>query len=108
MPRPGPDDLELDAARRWALAELRKPRPDLSDAWVEALEALGAGRALARWKAGYGGALGGGDLGEMGPTDLRAGPGFTGEPPKAPVLPDGWIYGFSVDSDGDDDDEDGE
>ncbi len=108
MPKPGPADLELDAARRWALAELRKPRPDLRDDWVDALEGLGAGRALARWKARYGGSFGGGDLGEMGPMDLSAGPPFTGAPPKPPILPGGWIRGFSVDRDDDDDDEDEE
>ena len=106
MPKPGPADLELDAARRWALAELRKPRPDLSDTWIDALEALGAGRALARWKARHSGALGGGDLGEMGPMDLSAGPPFTGEPPKPPALPGGWIYGFSVGGDEEEDEDD--
>lgn len=105
MPRPGPADLELDAARRWALGELRKPRPDLRDAWVDALEALGAGPTLARWKARHAGSFGGGDLGEMDPMDLSAGPPFTGEPPKAPVLPGGWIYGFGVDRDEDDDED---
>jgi hypothetical protein len=39
--------------------------------------------------------------------DLSAGPPFTGEPPKPPTLPGGWIYGFSVpgDNEGDDDDD---
>jgi len=105
LPKPGPAELELDAARQWALAELRRPRPDLRDAWVEALEGLGAGRALARWKARYGGSFGGGDLGEMGPMDLSAGPPFTGEAPKPPTLPGGWIYGFRVESDTEDEDE---
>jgi hypothetical protein len=107
LPKLGPAALELEAARRWAMAELRKPRPDLRDTWVDALEALGGRRALARWKARYGGSFGGGDLGEMGPMDLSAGPPFTGEPPKPPTLPGGWIYGFSVpgDNEGDDDDD---
>ncbi len=106
MPKPGPAELELDAARQWALGELRKPRPDLRDAWVDALEGLGARRALARWKARYGGSFGGGDMGDPGPMDLSAGPPFTGEMPKSPTLPGGWTYGFSVDSDEEDDDED--
>ena len=105
LPKLTPEALELDAARRWALAELRKPRPDLRDAWVEALEALCGRRALARWKARHGGSFGGGDLGEMGPMDLSAGPPFTGEPPKPPTLPGGWIYGFSVEGDDEDDDD---
>lgn len=105
LPKPGPADLELDAARRWALLELRRPRPDLRDAWVDALEALGARRALARWKTRYGGSFASGDLDDPGATDLRAGPLFTGDPPKAPTLPGGWIYGFSVDSDEEGDEE---
>jgi len=105
LPKPGPADLELDAARRWALLELRKPRPELRDAWVDALEALGARRALARWKARHGGSFGGGDLADTGSMELPAGPPFTGEPPKAPTLPGGWIYGFSVDGDEEGDEE---
>ncbi len=105
LPKLGPAELELEAARRWALAELGKPRPDLRDAWVDAIEALGGRRALARWKARYGGSFGGGDLGEMGAMDLSAGPPFTGEPPKPPTLPGGWIYGFSVGDEDDDDDD---
>ncbi len=108
LPRPGPDDLELDAARRWALLELRKPRPDLRDAWVDALEALGVRRALARWKTRYGGSFAGADLADMGSTELPAGPPFTGDPPRAPTLPGGWIYGFSVESDEEEDEESGE
>lgn len=106
LPKVSPAALELEAARRWALAELRKPRPDLRDAWTDALEALCGRRALARWKARYGGSFGGGDMGEMGPSDLSAGPPFTGEAPKPPTLPGGWIYGFSVPGEDEDDGED--
>jgi len=105
LPKPGPADLELDAARRWALLELRKPRPDLRDVWVDVLEALGARRALARWKARHGGSFGGGDLGDTGSPELPAGPPFTGDPPKAPALPGGWIYGFSAEDDEEGDEE---
>jgi hypothetical protein len=109
--KPSPADLELDAARLWALDELRKPRPDLRDAWVDALEGLGASRAIARWKARYGGAYGGGDMGDMGLVNLSAGPPFTGEAPPPPALPGGWVYGFSVhadDEEGEDEDDEAE
>ena len=105
LPKPGPADLEVDSARRWALGELGKPRPDLKDTWVDALEALGGRRALARWKSRYGGSFGNGDMGEMGPMHLSAGPPFTGDPPRAPTLPGGWIYAFSVESEDEDEDE---
>ncbi len=96
-PKPSPADLELDAARRWALGELRRPRPDLRDAWVEGLEGLGAGRALAQWKARYAGSSGGAsDLADMEQMNLSTGPPFTGEAPRRPALPDGWVEGFSV------------
>ena len=87
------------------MAELRKPRPALRDAWVDALEALGARRALVRWKARHGGSFGGGDLGDTGSPELPAGPPFTGDPPKAPTLPGGWIYGFSAEDDEEGDEE---
>jgi len=34
-----------------------------------------------------------------------AGPPFTGDPPKAPALPGGWIYGFSAEDDEEGDEE---
>lgn len=106
LPKAGPTDLELDAARRWAMAELRRPRPDLRDAWVDSLEAIGASRALARWKARHAGSFEGGDMSDM--TSTPVGPPFTGEAPRPPTLPGGWIYGFSVDEGDDEEDEDGE
>ncbi|MBX7184787.1 MAG: hypothetical protein K1Y01_06525, partial [Vicinamibacteria bacterium] len=106
VPKAGPADLELDAARRWALAELRRPRPDLRDAWVDSLDALGASRALARWKARHTGSFEAPDMSDM--TSAPAGPPFTGEAPRPPTLPGGWIYGFSVEDGDDEEDEDGE
>ncbi|MBP9946347.1 MAG: hypothetical protein KBH14_08125, partial [Vicinamibacteria bacterium] len=57
LPKSLPVDLEFEAARHWALAELRRPRPALRDAWIESLEALGASRAIKNWKKRREGAL---------------------------------------------------
>jgi len=104
LPKSLPADLEFEAARHWALAELGRPRPALRDAWVESLEALGAGRAIARWKKRQEGALPGApDLSDGDRGDVLSGPPFSGEAPRPPVLPPDWVDGFSVY--GDDDEE---
>ena len=107
LPRSDASDLEFEAARRFALEELRRPRPALRDAWVESIEALGGRRALARWKKKYGSQAFGGapDLSEVNLTEAVSGPPFTGEPlPPAP-LPPYWETGFFVDSKDDEEDE---
>ncbi|MEO8499541.1 MAG: DUF2207 domain-containing protein [Vicinamibacteria bacterium] len=91
-------ELEFEAARNWALRELRRPRPALMDAWVEVLEALGGRRALARWKAGHGAQAFGGapDMSEASFAEVVTGPPFTGEAPRPPLLTARWTSGFSV------------
>lgn len=41
-------------ARRWAQRQLRRAEPDLQDAWLAHLEALGLSRDLARWRRRHG------------------------------------------------------
>ncbi|MEO8361632.1 MAG: hypothetical protein ABI672_16480 [Vicinamibacteria bacterium] len=98
-------DLEFGAARRFIVAELQKPRPNLRDAWVESIDAVGESRALKRWKARYGGQFAGApDLSETSTTPMLSGPPFTGEPLPRPHLPPNWTEGFTVYSDDGDDD----
>ena len=105
LPKSLPVDLEFEAARNWALAELRRPRPALRDAWVESLEALGSGRAIKSWKKRQEGALSAAPDMSEGGGDVVTGPPFTGEAPHPPVLPPDWVDGFSVYGGEDDGDE---
>jgi hypothetical protein len=107
LPRSSVADLELRAARDWAIRELGRPRPALRDAWVESIEALGAGRALARWRKRASDFTTPPDLADMGQGDVPSGPPFTGEAPAPPALSDDWAEGFSVyeDEDGTGEDE---
>ncbi len=41
-------------ARRWVQRQLRRTEPDLQDAWLAHLEALGLSRDLARWRRRHG------------------------------------------------------
>ncbi|MEO5762096.1 MAG: hypothetical protein ABIR28_07270 [Vicinamibacteria bacterium] len=107
VPRSTEADLEFGAARQFVLSELRKPRPDLRDAWVESIDAMGESRAVKRWKARYAGQFTGApDLSEMSTGPTPSGPPFTGEPLARPKLPPDWAEGFSVYSDDEDEDED--
>ena len=103
IPKSRAEDLELEAARGWALGELCKPRPALRDAWVEWLEALGAKRALAKWKLRASDFTMAPDMADMGLGEVQAGPPFTGEKPRPPSLPEDWVKGFSVFGDDDED-----
>ena len=94
MPKPSADDLEFEATRNWAVGELNRPRPALRDVWVESLEVLGAGRALAKWKKRTGDFTSAPDMADMGAGNVVAGPPFTGEPPRPPTLPPDWTEGF--------------
>ena len=102
MPKSRPEDLEFEAARRFASSELRKPRPALKDAWVESLEALGLSKAIANWRKRAGDFTAGPDMADMGLGEAQSGPPFTGEAPRPPTLPDGWAEGFYVYEDEDD------
>ena len=104
LPNPRPEDLEFDAARQWAKAELRKPRPLLKDAWVESLEAMGLRADLEKWKKRSGDFTTAPDMADMGLGETQQGPPFTGVAPRAPELPDGWTEGFSVYDHEDEDD----
>jgi len=95
VPRPSGEDLAFAAARRWALGQLRRARPALRDSWVEAIQAMGGGSALAQWKkrAQEGG------FREEETTDFTSaaaveGLAFTGERPSPPALPEGWALAF--------------
>ena len=105
LPKPTQDDRDFDAARRWGLKELTKPRPALRDAWVESIDAMGGGRALAKWKTRYAGQMGGApDLSDMSATEMVSGPPFTGESLPPPALPPDWSEGFCAYEDVEDDD----
>jgi hypothetical protein len=82
---------DLGALRRYALAELRRPRPRLEDGWVSRLEALGLGRALERWRRRQGRA--------PGPGSSTPSAGFTGRAPERLVAPVGWAASLWVDGD---------
>lgn len=102
MPKPRPEDLEFEAARLFAVGELKKPRPALKDAWVESLEALGLSKAIANWRKRAGDFTAAPDMADMGLGEMQSGPPFTGETPQPPTLPDGWAEGFYVWEDEDD------
>jgi len=106
LPNPRPEDLEFDAAREWATRELRKPRPALKDAWIDALEAMGLKAAIDKWRKRSGDFTVAPDMADMGLGEMQAGPAFTGEAPRPPELPDGWAEGFFVYED-DEEEEDG-
>ena len=47
-------------------------------------------------------------MSEMEQANLSAGPPFSGEAPRLPTLPEGWVQGFTVHSDGEEGDEEEE
>ncbi len=102
---------DLSAMRRFAAAELRRPRPRLDDAWIPRLEALGLGRAIERWRARHGGAAAmPPDAGESAQTELLTAARFTGRAPEPFRGPRGWsdaLHVYEMDDD-DDDEETGE
>jgi hypothetical protein len=106
VPRPSDADLAFEAARQWALRELKRARPALRDSWIESLEAVGGRGVLERWreKAREGRGL------EIESTDFNSaerdsGPPFTGDPPRPPALPAGWSRPFRRPAVADEDDE---
>jgi hypothetical protein len=102
LPKSRPEDLEFEACRRFALSELKRPRPALKDAWVESLEALGLSKAIAKWRVRPGDFTAAPDMADIGPGEMQTGPPFTGEALHRPTLPDGWAEGFYVYGDEDD------
>ena len=112
VPKRRAADAGFDAAARWAIAELKKPHPDLLDEWVDALEAMGAGASVERWKAKQG-ANAGADGASFDPStgeaiSIPSGPRFTGEPKRPGLLPEDWDDGFLsylADDEEEDDDE---
>jgi hypothetical protein len=87
---------DLARARRWAVAELRKPHPQLRDAWVPHLEALGLGAALERWRSQRSSnPLIGRDRAGLD-ADVRFEAPFTARAPARPSRADDWEAGFYV------------
>lgn len=82
-------------ARRFAAAELRKPHPQLRDAWVPHLEALDLGAALERFRTERASQPLGRDRAGVD-AEVRIEAPFTGRAPSPPSLPKGWEDGFSV------------
>jgi hypothetical protein len=81
----------LNRIRGYAAAHLRRRHPDLADAWVPHLLALGLGRRLDRWRARFGDAA-------FEPGSATAGPPFTGRGPAAFTAKGRWTDALVVDT----------
>jgi len=87
----------LSRIRRFAAAELRRPRPRLEDAWIPHLQALGLEPQLEAWRARSEAASHSPvDLADVG-EDGAMGPRFTGRVPVPFVAgPPGWVDGLYI------------
>ena len=92
--------------RRFARAELSRPRPQLDDAWIPRLRALGLGKAIDAWRARHGGAFSPPpEFGGAAPITTAR---FTGMAPQPWAGPTGWLFYYEVSADDDEDEEDEE
>ncbi|MFN8060675.1 MAG: hypothetical protein U0Q12_16085 [Vicinamibacterales bacterium] len=96
------DVRRLFRCRRFARLELRRPYPQLDDAWRSRLAALGLERDLVRWRARYGDrAMLAPDFSVPGAAEAFAASRFTGAAPPASALPPGWVDELYVSRDDD-------
>lgn len=87
----------LARIRRFAAAELRRPKPRLEDGWTSRLEALGLGPELERWRKRFVGAVEPAPaLSVVAAGEPMSGPRFTGQVPKPFGGPAGWTDALYV------------
>jgi len=86
---------DLVRMRRFAAGELRRPRPQLEDAWIPRLRALGLGREIDAWKTRHGGGWSATpQMGDGRPIVTTA--TFTGRAPAPWTGPAGWVQALYV------------